>query len=167
MRRLIIGALDTFLEVVAVLILVIGAIGGWSASGPVGAILGFIGAFIICVISMGILFVIMEMNENIAEVRAQLERAESNGWSSSVTPQITASSAAKRPVKSSIAFQPSTLASLSEDELQQVIDDGSLVSVYRYAKLMSQDPDEIISRLQARSLVGVEHNGAWFLAPPS
>jgi hypothetical protein len=167
MRRLIIGALDTFLEVVAVLILVIGAIGGWSASGPVGAILGFIGAFVICVISMGILFVIMEMNENITEIRAQLERAESNGWSSSVTPQITASPAEKSPAKSSIAFQPSKLASFNEEEVQQLIDEGTLVSADRYSKLSGEDHDDVISKLQARTLVGIKRNGTWFLAAPS
>lgn len=167
MRRLIVNALNTMLELIALLCLIAGVIVGWGMNGPIGSIIGFLIALVVCVVLLGILFVIMEMNANIAAIRDQLKRVEQNDWGRTSTHPEHNDGVSQREPTPSVKFQPSELAEMSEQEVQQLIDEGSLVSSIRYAKLMGEDPNEVIRKLEERMLVGVERNGQWFLGAPS
>ncbi len=78
MKRLIVGSLEAFSTLTIVVMVIGGGIAGFvighQGHNPflalVGAILGFVVAFVVAVLTFGVLFTLLEINEHLAAIRA-------------------------------------------------------------------------------------------------
>jgi hypothetical protein len=73
MKRFIVEVLEKSSIVLLVLVLLAGLIAGYAAGNVLGAIVGLIAATVIAVMTFGILFVLLEMNESLRAIRQQGE----------------------------------------------------------------------------------------------
>ena len=76
MKQLIIKLIDKSSVAVAVLLLIFGFIVGYAVNGSLTAIIGLILAFIIDVMVFGLLFIVLDSNEQLRAIRKQLEAAQ-------------------------------------------------------------------------------------------
>lgn len=74
MRRFFIRALEIGATVVAVLIPFIGVVAGAAEGGALGAVVGLLMAFIYDVLFVGVLFLLLEMHDNLRGIRAAVEQ---------------------------------------------------------------------------------------------
>jgi hypothetical protein len=73
MKRLIVQAVDA-LSVIGVLVLLVGGlVGGYQAGGGPGAIGGLLAAFVASIVIFGALFIFLEMNQALRDIRRLLE----------------------------------------------------------------------------------------------
>lgn len=78
--KLIIGAMSAILNFVAVLMIIIGTIAGaymaidQSINAVVGAVLGFIVSFLAVVVYLGLVFLILEINNNLKAIRNSIDK---------------------------------------------------------------------------------------------
>jgi hypothetical protein len=78
MKRLIVGSLEAFSTLTIVVMIVGGGIAGFTighqAHNPflalAGGVIGFVVAFVIAVLTFGVLFTLLEINEHLAAIRA-------------------------------------------------------------------------------------------------
>jgi hypothetical protein len=75
-KHVIIQILDKASVVLFIIVVLGGLISGYQAGGFMGAIGGLITSVIIAVFFFGILFVQLEMNENLRAIRQQLEKSQ-------------------------------------------------------------------------------------------
>jgi hypothetical protein len=73
MKRFIVEVLEKSSLVLLVLVLLVGLIAGYATGGVLGAIVGLIAAALIAVMTFGVLFVLLEMNESLRAIRQQGE----------------------------------------------------------------------------------------------
>ncbi|WP_019013150.1 hypothetical protein [Elioraea tepidiphila] len=73
MQRFILEVLEKSSMVLLVLVLLVGLIAGYTTGGVIGAIVGLIAATVIGVMTFGVLFVLLEMNESLRAIRQQVE----------------------------------------------------------------------------------------------
>lgn len=73
MKRFIVEVLEKSSMVLLVLVLLIGLIAGYATGDVLGAIVGLIAATVIAVMTFGVLFVLLEMNESLRAIRQQVE----------------------------------------------------------------------------------------------
>lgn len=73
MKRFIVEVLEKSSIVLLFLVLLVGLIAGYASGGAIGAIVGLIGAAVIGVMTFGVLFVLLEMNESLRAIRQQGE----------------------------------------------------------------------------------------------
>lgn len=73
MKRVVVGVLDAISSVAFVVFLVVSVVGGYLQGGAIGAIMGLI----LPVVIFGLLFIQLEMNENLRAIRQQLEARQS------------------------------------------------------------------------------------------
>ncbi len=73
MKRFIVEVLEKSSIVLLCLVLLVGLIAGYASGGAIGAIVGLIGAAVIGVMTFGVLFVLLEMNESLRAIRQQVE----------------------------------------------------------------------------------------------
>jgi hypothetical protein len=73
MKRFIVEVLEKSSIVLLCLVLLVGLIAGYASGGAIGAIVGLIGAAVIGVMTFGVLFVLLEMNESLRAIRQQGE----------------------------------------------------------------------------------------------
>lgn len=73
MKRLIVQTLEKSSIAMVAILLLVGLIGGYASGGIGAAILGFLVCLVIAVLFFGILFVQLEMNENLRAIRGRLE----------------------------------------------------------------------------------------------
>jgi hypothetical protein len=73
MKRFIVEVLEKSSIVLLFLVLLVGLIAGYASGGAIGAIVGLIGAAVIGVMTFGVLFVLLEMNESLRAIRQQVE----------------------------------------------------------------------------------------------
>jgi hypothetical protein len=79
MKRLIVGSIEALSTIVILLMLLGGLIGGmeqghYAGNALLGAVVGLAMAFAAAVLVFGVLFILLEMNENLRAIRAALER---------------------------------------------------------------------------------------------
>jgi hypothetical protein len=74
MKQMIVQSLEMLSSALFILVIVIGFLGGAVNGGFLGAIVGLIVAGVWAVIAFGILFLLLEMNENLRAIRGQLDR---------------------------------------------------------------------------------------------
>jgi hypothetical protein len=74
MKQMIVQSLEMLSSALFVLVIVIGFLGGAMSGGFMGAIVGLIVAAVWAVIAFGIIFLLLEMNENLRAIRGQLDR---------------------------------------------------------------------------------------------
>ncbi|MGB9152069.1 MAG: hypothetical protein WCD70_03170 [Alphaproteobacteria bacterium] len=75
MKDLIINSLELLCKIGVVLLVLFGAGFGWLLTGnPFIAIAGLVGAFIASVIIFGLLFLLIDINDNIRAIRYLLEK---------------------------------------------------------------------------------------------
>jgi hypothetical protein len=72
-KRFIVDVLEKSGMVLLVLLLLIGLIAGYATGKVIGAIGGLITAAVIAVMTFGVLFVLLEMNESLRAIRQQVE----------------------------------------------------------------------------------------------
>jgi membrane associated rhomboid family serine protease len=73
MKRFIVEVLEKSSIVLLFLVLLVGLIAGYATGGFLGAIVGLIAAAVIGVMTFGVLFVLLEMNESLRAIRQQGE----------------------------------------------------------------------------------------------
>ncbi len=78
MKRLIVGSMEMFSTLTIIVLIIGGSIAGFTIGHQghnpllalVGALLGFATAFIVSVLTFGVLFTLLEINEHLAAIRA-------------------------------------------------------------------------------------------------
>ena len=75
MKDFIVNSLELISKVAFVLLVAAGFFAGAGTGRPGGAIVGLIGAFVVGVVFFGVLFVLLEMNENLRAIRKSLEQS--------------------------------------------------------------------------------------------
>lgn len=73
MKRFIVEVLEKSSIVLLFLVLLAGLGAGYGTGGVLGAIVGLIAAAVIAVMTFGVLFVLLEMNESLRAIRQQVE----------------------------------------------------------------------------------------------
>ena len=76
MKDLIINSLELLCKMGVVLMLIGGAVGGFMTGNPFVGLAGLVVAFIASTIIFGILFLLIDINDNIRAVRYLLEKKE-------------------------------------------------------------------------------------------
>jgi hypothetical protein len=76
MKDLIINSLEVICKIIVVLLLVSGTGFGLLTGNPYLAIAGLVIAFIISVVVFGVLFLLLDINDNMRAVRYLLEKQE-------------------------------------------------------------------------------------------
>lgn len=76
MKSLIVQTIDKVSVGLAIVVLLIGLIAGYSYAGIGTAIVGLVIAFVFVVFFFGILFVQLEMNENLRAIRQELGKPQ-------------------------------------------------------------------------------------------
>ena len=90
MKRLIVRTLEMFSVVAIILILVIGLGVGYARGNTEGAIVGLIIAFLLSVMTFGALFILLEMNQSLREIRDLLQKGNSLPTSSDSAATVSA-----------------------------------------------------------------------------
>jgi hypothetical protein len=73
MKRFIVEVLEKSSMVLLVLVLLVGLVAGYVSGDILGAIVGLIAAAVLAVMTFGVLFVLLEMNESLRVIRQQVE----------------------------------------------------------------------------------------------
>lgn len=73
MKRFIVEVLEKSSIVLLFLVLLVGLIAGYATGDVLGAIVGLIAAAVIAVMTFGVLFVLLEMNESLRAIRQHVE----------------------------------------------------------------------------------------------
>ena len=73
MKRLVVRTIEAISGFCIALLLLAGLMAGYNYAGVAGAIGGLIAAFFASVLVFGVLFILLEQNENLREIRRMLE----------------------------------------------------------------------------------------------